>query len=627
MVCFGEVLSAELQERLCTHLSADLSVYYGVTEAPSATSWSRQRGDTHYIVNIGRRLPNKQVFVLDAHLQPVPIGVPGEMYIGGNLARGYFKQPALTAEKFIPNPFSTTPGARMYKTGDLARYLPDGSIEFFGRNDQQVKIRGIRIELGEIEAVLCQHPAVREAVVVVWEQESGASAAPGQTDKRLVAYVVPSQEHTPRLHELRRYLKQKLPQYMVPAIFILLEDVPRNPNGKVDRQALPAPDQRRLERQDTHSALVTPRDALDLQLTQIWETVLGITPIGLQENFFDLGGHSLLAVQLFGYIERLCGKKLPLATLFQAPTIEQLAHVLRQDDWVAPWSSLVAIQPGGSKPPLFCVHAHGGDVLFYRDLATYLGADQPFYALQAQGLDGTRPRHTSIPEMARHYVQEIRTLQLAGPYFLGGFCMGARIAFEMAQQLQAQGQDVALLALLDAYAPGFRSTLPPRFAQPYEVMLRLQRLWHHLWNLTLLDAHKRRAYIATRAQGMQAQVVQRLRRKLQRVTFLSTLTERPGNGPGIAFPRAIHRSYMPQVFAGRITVFRPTWLPLGRAYDPTMGWSNLAAGGVEIYAVPGYHNALVFEPRVRGLATLLRSCLAEVQAAVHVETQSQDMHI
>ena len=327
VVCFGEVLSAELQERLCTRLSADLSVYYGVTEAPSATSWSRQRGDTHYIVNIGRRLPNKQVFVLDAHLQPVPIGVPGEMYIGGNLARGYFKQPALTAEKFIPNPFSTTPGARMYKTGDLARYLPDGSIEFFGRNDQQVKIRGIRIELGEIEAVLCQHPAVREAVVVVWEQESGASAAPGQTDKRLVAYVVPSQEHTPRLHELRRYLKQKLPQYMVPAIFILLEDVPRNPNGKVDRQALPAPDQRRLERQDPG---IAPRTPVEKMLAEIWAEVLGLEQVGVQDNFFDLGGHSLFATRVLTRVRDILAVELPLRALFETPTLAEFAMVIAQ---------------------------------------------------------------------------------------------------------------------------------------------------------------------------------------------------------------------------------------------------------------------------------------------------------
>jgi amino acid adenylation domain-containing protein len=327
VICFGEALSAELQERLCSRLRADLSVYYGVTEAPSATSWSRKHGDTHHIVNIGRRLPNKQVFVLDAHLQPVPIGVPGEMYIGGNLARGYFKQPELTAEKFLPNPFSTTPGARMYKTGDLARYLPDGSIEFFGRTDQQVKIRGIRIELGEIEAVLCQHPAVREAVVAVWEQESGASAVPGQTDKRLVAYVVPGQEHTPRLHELRRYLKQKLPQYMVPAIFILLEDVPRNPNGKVDRQALPAPAQRRFEREDP---CIAPRTPIEKMLADVWAEVLGLEEVGVQDNFFDLGGHSLFATRVLTRVRDIFAVELPLRTLFETPTLEDLAMVITQ---------------------------------------------------------------------------------------------------------------------------------------------------------------------------------------------------------------------------------------------------------------------------------------------------------
>ena len=481
---------------------------------------------------VGSPVEDTEILLLDS--AGAPTAVVGEIAIcSPYVALGYWRQPELTQSRFLPA--AERGRKRIYRTGDIGRFRLDGTLEFVGRTDHQVKIRGFRIELGEIETVLAAHPDVREVVVVAHAETPG--------DKRLVAYLVPRASSVPTASELRAFVRQQLPEYMVPAAFVTLAALPLTPTSKIDRLALPVPESVRT---DTHSAMVTRRDALDLQLTQIWETVLGITPIGLQENFFDLGGHSLLAVQLFDYIERLCGKKLPLATLFQAPTIEHLAHVLRQDDWVAPWSSLVAIQPGGSKPPLFCVHAHGGDVLFYRDLATYLGADQPFYALQAQGLDGTRPRHTSIPEMARHYVQEIRTLQLAGPYFLGGFCMGARIAFEMAQQLQAQGQDVALLALLDAYAPGFRSTLPQRFAQPYEVMLRLQRLWHHLWNLTLLDAHKRRAYIATRAQGMQTQVVQRLRRKLQRVTFLGTLTEQPGNKHRVfAFPRAIHRSYMP----------------------------------------------------------------------------------
>jgi thioesterase domain-containing protein len=569
---------------------------------------------TRHTVPVGFPVEETEILILDS--AGAPTAVVGEIAVcSPYVALGYWRQPELTRSRFLPAPEGGD--KRIYRTGDIGRFRPDGILEFVGRTDYQVKIRGFRIELGDIETVLAAHPDVRQVVVVARAQASG--------DKYLAAYLVPRASSMPTTSELRAFVRQHLPEYMVPAACVILEALPLTPTGKIDRRALPEPENVRA---DTPDALVTRRDVLDLQLTQIWEKVLGITPIGLQDNFFELGGHSLLAVQLFDYIARLCGKKLPLATLFQAPTIAQLAHVLRQDDWVAPWSSLVAIQPGGSKPPLFCVHAHGGDVLFYRDLATYLGTDQPFYALQAQGLDGTRPPHTSIPEMARHYVQEIRTLQLAGPYFLGGFCLGARIAFEMAQQLQAQGQDVALLAVLDAYAPGFRSTLPQRFAQPYEVLLRLQRLWHHLWNLTLLDAHKRHAYIAMRARGVQKQVRQRLRRSLRQVPFLSALPERSADLQSARlFPRALRQSYVPQVFAGRITVFRPTWLPLGSADDPTMGWGDLAADGVDLYEVPGYHNALVFEPRVRGLAKLLRSCLAETQAAMQVETQGHDKHI
>jgi thioesterase domain-containing protein len=323
---------------------------------------------------------------------------------------------------------------------------------------------------------------------------------------------------------------------------------------------------------------------------------------------------------MFDHIERLCGKKLPLATLFQAPTIEQLASILRQEDWVAPWSSLVAIQPGGTTPPFFCVHAHGGDVLFYRDLAEHLGADQPFYALQAQGLDGLRPRHISIADMATHYINEIRTLQFEGPYFLGGFCLGATIALEMAHQLQAQGQDIALLAVIGTYAPGFRSTLPQRFARPYKLMLVAQRFLHHLQNLALLDTHKRPAYIAVRAQGMKLQFQRRLRRKLSSVTRLRSLKARQSEGQSAdASPRPMRPSYIPQVLTGRITVFRPSWFPIGRAYDPTMGWETFATDGVDLYEVTGYHQSLIFEPRVRGLARLLRSSLAEAQAAMQIE--------
>src|ERR1019366_8445658 len=240
--------------------------------------------------------------------------------------------------------------SRMYKTGDLARYRPDGNIEFLGRADHQVKIRGFRIELGEIEAVLGQHPAMREAVVLARED------APGE--KRLVAYVVADST----ADELRRFLKDKLPEYMLPAVFVLLDVLPMTPNGKIDRRALPAPDRTRPE---LDKAFVAPRDDLELQLAHIWEEVLGVQPVGVTDNFFELGGHSLLAVRLFALIEQRLGKKLPLTAVFQGATVEHLASVFRQPAMPGPQNSLVAIQPAGNKPPLFLVHPAGGQVFPY----------------------------------------------------------------------------------------------------------------------------------------------------------------------------------------------------------------------------------------------------------------------
>jgi acyl carrier protein len=281
--------------------------------------------------SIGRPIANTQVYILDRHRQPVPIGVPGELYIGGDgLARGYLNRPELTAERFIPHPFRSEPGARLYKTGDLARYLPDGTIEYLGRLDHQVKLRGFRIELEEIETVLGQHPAVHEAVVIVREDTAG--------DKRLVAYVVPRPGYSltlgvgrngrPSAEELRGYLEDRLPEYMVPAAFAFLDTLPRTPNQKVDRLALPAP-----TRSASNGHHVAPRDELERRLATIWERELNIAPISMTDNFFHLGGHSLLAVRLFSEIEKALGTRLPVATLFTAQTVEQLAALLRQEGW------------------------------------------------------------------------------------------------------------------------------------------------------------------------------------------------------------------------------------------------------------------------------------------------------
>ncbi len=267
-------------------------------------------------VPIGRPLPNRSVYILDENAVPVSIGVQGQLYIGGaGLARGYLNRPELTAKNFVPDPFSAEPGARMYKTGDLARYRPDANIEFLGRADHQVKIRGFRIELGEIEAMLRRHPAVHQAAVLARED------APGE--KGLVAYAVADVP----AEDLRRYLKDKLPDFMVPPVFILLDAMPLAPNGKVDRRALPAPDRHRPEMDE---AFVVPRDDLERQLARIWEEVLGLSPVGAQDNFFELGGNSLQAVRLFALIAKRLGSKLPLTTVFEGATVEQLAVILRQ---------------------------------------------------------------------------------------------------------------------------------------------------------------------------------------------------------------------------------------------------------------------------------------------------------
>ncbi len=269
-------------------------------------------------VPIGHAIPNAQVYLLDEHRDIVSIGVPGELYIGGiGLAREYLNRPALTREKFIPHPFSTESGARLYRTGDLARYLPSGDIEFLGRVDQQVKIRGYRIELGEIETALGKHSEVREAVVQAHEDVTGG--------KHLVAYVVPQREHSLTSSNLRRFLQDQLPDYMIPAVFMLLEALPLSPSGKVDRRSLPLPEQTRPELSE---AFVAPTLPVHQQLVQIWEELLDVRPIGIRDNFFELGGHSLLAVRMVDRIEQGWGKKISSATLFAGPTIEQLSKVL-----------------------------------------------------------------------------------------------------------------------------------------------------------------------------------------------------------------------------------------------------------------------------------------------------------
>lgn len=539
----------------------------------------------------GKPMLNQRCYVLNKALEACPVWVIGSLYIGGvGLAKGYWQDEEKTNARFIEHPRT---GERLYCTGDLGRYLPDGNIEFFGREDFQVKVQGYRIELGEIEAALLQHPAVRDAV---------ATAVGERNDnKRLAAYVVVDQDGVLDINELRSFLAKKLPDYMVPSAFMLLDALPLTPNGKVDRKALPVPDLAIPERK---KAFVVPRDPLELQLAQIWGNLLNTDSIGITDNFFDLGGHSLLAVRLMTKIQKMFKQELSLSTLLQGPTIEHLASVLRQQAGSVPESSLVKIQPAGSKPPFFCIHPVGGNVLCYVDLARHLGLEQPFYALQSPGLDGKREPYTQIEDMAAHYIEALRAIQPEGPYFLGGWSMGGIVAFEMAQQLHKQEQEVGSLVLLDSRLPVgkpnlddatllsyFVRDLGGQFAKnlavSYDELRRLgpDKELHHILE------QARKANILPPDVGLMQ--VQRLLEVFQANT------------------RAMW-NYIPEAYPNRVIllrsseVFSPDFEDFG---DPTWGWSEFASKQIEIYIVPGNHYTILTNPHVKFLAEHLKHCL------------------
>lgn len=554
-------------------------------------------------IPIGAPIGNRTAYILDDNLHPVPAGVVGELVFGGEkVARGYLARPELTAVAFIPDPFR--PGSRMYRTGDLARTLPDGTIEFLGRKDHQVKIRGFRVELGEIETALARHPLVREGFVI-------ARREPGGVEQQLIAYVVWNKGAPGDTFALRTFLTDSLPGYMVPGIIVPLEEFPLTPTGKVDRRALPQPESAHAQRE-----FVAPRDSLEKQLANLWERIFNVRPIGIWENFFELGGHSLLAVRLFSQIEKLTGRNLPLVTLFQAPTIERLAGILRQQGWEAPWSSLVPIKGGGSKAPFYCVHGVGGNILEFEHFSRYFDPDRPLYGIQAQGLDGKRPRHKSVEEMAAHYIEEIREFQPEGPYYLGGCSFGGLVAFEMAQRLVDAGQHVGLLAMFDTNAPGYPRYLPTTTAFRRRLNHFRFRVELHWDNIRVADPAIRWEYVRTKAERFvrqyRAKTVRMIRRgtKWTQTLLLPRAIRHVSRGGHTANSR-----YEPKTYPGTVTLFRATEQPYGIYPDTTNGWSKFAGGGVEIHNIPGHHGAIVREPRARVLVQVLTACLDSAESA------------
>ncbi|RKI63758.1 non-ribosomal peptide synthetase, partial [Corallococcus sp. AB049A] len=566
---------------------------YGPSEDTTYSTWSLV--GRNEVPNIGRPLTNTRAYVLDKYLQPVPVGVAGELFLAGEgQARGYLLRPELTAEKFLPEVYGPE-GSRMYRTGDRVRFRADGVLEYLGRIDFQVKVRGFRIELGEVEAALRQQEAVKEAVVVA----KGEGA-----EKRLVAYVAPKAGATLEAEALKASLRQRLPEYMVPGALVVLGALPLTANGKVDRKALPDPDV--TASQSEH--FVAPRDALESQLVAVWEEVLGVKPIGVRTSFFALGGHSLLAVRLMAALREQLGREVPLAALFQHPTVEELAKLLRAE--TETWSPLVPLEKGDAgRRPLFLVHPGGGNVLAYPELARLLGPHQPVFGIQARGLQAGHAVVETVEEMATLYADAIRAEQPEGPYLLAGWSLGGVIAFEMARQLRAQGQAVGLLALVDAYVPGIGA---PSGDAPTKAP----------------DASTRVAFAQTVAQAfaLSLPVSDEALERMDDESMLGTLLAvgvQAGlleEATGREQLRALFRVYQANLRAMDRYVPSPYDGPallLAAEANPTSGvprhrgWEPFVRGGLDVRDVPGGHHQLMQDPYVRHVATLLRQALED----------------
>ncbi|MFD2170714.1 amino acid adenylation domain-containing protein [Tumebacillus lipolyticus] len=548
-------------------------------------------------IPIGRPIANMAMYILDAQQQPVPIGVVGEIYIGGHgVARGYRNREELQAERFLPDPFRAEEAAKLYRTGDLASYRADGAIEYVGRIDSQVKIRGYRIELGEVEAALYQHPAVREALVIDREDIPG--------NRRLVAYLVAGEKLVAG-REIRAFLKRFLSEYMIPSDFVWLEEIPLTANGKVDHKVLPTPSAD-LEREERETA---PRDRLEMQLVRIWEAVLGRSNIGVRDNFFELGGHSLLALQVLKEIEARLEQKVSLTALIQSGTIEQLAALLRDgeaSDHRVP--TLLPLRANGTQRPLFLVHPIGGHATSYVELAKALGEDQPVYALQSPGLEGECEPLDRIEDMAAHYLAEIRAVQPVGPYLLGGWSFGGAVAYEMAQQLRAAGEEVALLALLDSAVPKLNRRTE---AELEEGALALQ-FAADLAGRFGIDVTPFAEEFAEKGAEETLDAVLEL---AQRHHALAPSFERADLKRLFDVFRAnaiAYQQYEPQPFDREVVLFRAEAGPSALIEDQSLGYGELVQE-VDVHVMSGDHFTLLQTPNVTQLASRLQTVLERVK--------------
>ena len=567
---------------------------YGPTEASVIATafeppadWARAPGAE---LPIGTPLPNVAVHILDEHRRPVPTGVRGELYIGGaGVAHGYLGQPDATAGSF---PTLTRSGERVYRTGDVVRRRRDGLVEFVGRTDQQIKLRGFRIEPAEVEAALVEAPGVTAALAMVR----------GEAEPRLVAYVTGDGETMADPAAIRQTAANRLPTFAVPSVVVVLDAFPLTPNGKVDRDALPEP-----EALAETAERVPPRNDTERAFAEIWSELLG-TEVGIDDDFFELGGHSMLAVRMLTQVEERLGVRLRLAAMVRTPTIRGLAQgiVPGAGSDQLEWPALVEMKPEGTRPPLFLVHSLTGDVLIYRDLVRRLAREQPAWGLEALGGDGRQLPKLAIPEMARHYIDEIRKLQPRGPYYLAGLCYGGDVAYEMAHQLEAAGEPVGLVGLIDANPLGLR----PRTTTS-------GRVREHVRELRELPSAERSAFLRSTGRNVRERVEKEVRWRIKkhlyldrgralRATSMEDMME-------LNYEAAV--GYVTPSYGGRVTLFRVCGEnERPKQGDSRMRWAEFAAGGLDVRDVVtngGGHISVLFEPHVSALAEALERAIVE----------------
>ncbi|MCX8106367.1 MAG: amino acid adenylation domain-containing protein [Ignavibacterium album] len=594
-LCGGEPLTKDLADKLLDRVD-ELWNMYGPTETTIWSSCAKVIKDDP--IHLGKPIANTQFYIVDKDLNFCPPGVAGELLIGGaGLSTGYLNREELTKEKFITNPFDKEKKTKVYRTGDLVKLNSKMQLEFLGRIDNQVKIRGYRIELEEIENLIKKNESVKDCAVVVKEINN---------DKKIIAYVIPKikpvSDFSTEINAIRENAIRKLPDYMIPSLIIPVDNFPLTPNNKIDRKALA---ERDISAIATSSNAAKPENEIQKILLKIWEDLLGISGIGIDDNFFELGGHSILAAQMLAEFEKTTEKRIPLAAMFTAQTIRQLSETIEEGKPQINWEPLVEIKKGSKDiSPLFLIHGAEGNVLLYKDFANRLNSDRSVFGIQARGLSGKEHFHSSIKEMAKDYVEIIRSVQPKGPYNIGGYCMGGTVAFEVAQQLTSMGEIVQNVFLLETYNA---CLLDPVELDKNRLKEKIQNVKFHFDNIKNIKGKDRINFIQSKARTAIKRTSARIS-KLKSTIFSHTednasdhifLSLRDANDKAQA-------DYSPEVFKGKVVLLRPK-VSFSTEPDPDFGWKEFVSGEFKVYNLEVAPRGMLTEPFVRQTAMFIES--------------------